>query len=141
MNYTNVICEDIFTPLRGSDEAAGYDLKAAHDFVLNAGQSKLIGTGVKLELPKGYYAMLVPRSSLGKKGLTLANTLGIIDSDYQGEIMMFLKNNTNETYLGYRLDRMCQIIIMKHEAPKLVRVSEFKQKSERADGGFGSTGG
>lgn len=141
MKFMNVICDDYFEPARGTEDAAGFDVKAAHDFVLKPGAKQLIGTGVRLEIPKGYFVMLVPRSSLGKKGLTLANTVGIIDSDYQGEIKMFLQNNNKETFLGYAGERYCQIILMKHEAPKLVRVSDFKQKTDRAEGGFGSTGG
>ena len=135
-----VICSDQgLRPTKGTEGSAGYDLKLAQDINISVGCSMLVGTGVKMGIPKGFMGLVVPRSSTGKKGLSLANTVGVIDSDYQGEILLNIVNNGRESYLGYKYDTLFQIVIVPVPETKLVYVDNFTTTTNRGDGGFGST--
>jgi dUTP pyrophosphatase len=135
-----IVSDESLKPEIGTEGSAGYDLKIANDVHIYVGKSILVGTGVKVEIPKGYVGLIVPRSSTGKKGLSLTNTVGVIDSDYQGEIKLNILNKGMETFLGYRGDRLFQLVIVPCLVEKIVYVKEFKLTTERAEGGFGSTG-
>lgn len=124
----------------GTDGSAGYDLKINIDVVIPVGQTQLVGTGISVEIPKGFFGLVVPRSSTGKKGLILTNTVGIIDSDYRGEILCNIQNVGKGTYLGYTGDRLFQLVLIPCITPKVIYVNEFSTKTDRGDGGFGSTG-
>lgn len=123
--------------------SAGIDLKAAS--IIGAieicpGQQKLIGTGIALHIKDpGYAGMIIPRSSLGKKGIVLGNLVGLIDSDYQGEIRVLLWNRGNEAVKIEYMDRIAQLVIVPVVQAQFEIVEHFEQ-SLRGNGGFGSTG-
>ncbi len=122
--------------------SAGMDLRASlsEPVQLKPLQRTLIPTGIYLELPQGYEAQIRPRSGLAiKKGLSLLNTPGTIDSDYRGEIKVILINLSNETAQVHNGERIAQMIIAKYEQVELEQVDELSE-TERGEGGFGHTG-
>lgn len=131
------VSREELTPTRGSDEAGGYDLYLSHDHNLPPGRCAKIGTGVSFAIPKGYVGLLSPRSST--EGLRLENTVGVIDSDYRGEIFLKIRNTGKETRMLYALDRYFQIVIVPVLTEELNIVPELGN-TERGDKGFGSTG-
>ena len=103
-------------------------------------ERKLIPTGLFIELPVGYEAQIRPRSGLAlKRGLTVLNTPGTIDADYRGEIGVILINLSNEPQTIGPAERICQMVIAKHEQPTLIEVEELST-TERGAGGFGHSG-
>jgi dUTP pyrophosphatase len=117
---------------QGSTNAAGLDLK-----VNSLDHRGFIGTGIYCQIPTGWVGLVVPRSSLGLKGFRLRNTLGVIDSDYRGEIKLAYEGYTPE--LG---DRVAQLVLVPHyvgNVERMVSMDDLKDSS-RGDGGFGSTG-
>ncbi len=135
-----IVSSEDLKPLVGTPGSAGYDLRIALDVRIPVGQSVLVGTGVKVEIPEGYTGFVTPRSSTGKKGLSLTNTVAIIDSDYQGEILLDILNSGRQTFLGYRGDRLFQLVIVPTFTDKILYVDTFETKTKRSEGGFGSTG-
>jgi dUTP pyrophosphatase len=122
--------------------SAGMDLRASltEPVQLKPLQRTLIPTGIYIELPQGYEAQIRPRSGLAiKKGLSLLNTPGTIDSDYRGEIKVILINLSNETAQVHNGERIAQMIIAKYEKVELELVDELSE-TERGEGGFGHTG-
>lgn len=122
--------------------SAGMDIRAnvTHSIVLESLERTLIPTGLFIELPVGYEAQVRPRSGLAyRKGLSLANTPGTIDSDYRGEIKAIMVNLSNEAQTIEPGERIAQIVIAKHERVTWASV-EILEDSERGAGGFGSTG-
>jgi dUTP pyrophosphatase len=123
--------------------AAGLDLRAAIDeeLVLEPGQSELVPTGMAIHVADpGYAAMILPRSGLGaKSGIVLGNLLGLIDSDYQGPLMLSLWNRGRAPFSVQPLDRVAQLIVVPVMQVELEVVEEFAA-SARGAGGFGSTG-
>lgn len=131
-------------PLPGysTDHSAGMDLRAnlENPVTLKSLERTLIPTGLFIELPVGYEAQVRPRSGLAlKKGLSVLNTPGTIDADYRGEIGVILINLSNEEVTIEHGERICQMVIAKHEQPELIQV-EVLSETERGAGGFGSTG-
>ena len=129
-------------PAYATDLSAGMDLRASLDapVTLNPMQRKLIPTGLFIELPEGYEAQIRPRSGLAlKKGITVLNTPGTIDSDYRGEIGVILINLGEEPFVIENGERICQMVIAQHAVATLVEVSELTV-TERGAGGFGHTG-
>lgn len=125
-----------------TDGSAGLDLRAhlQEPVVLKPLQRALIPTGLHIELPNGYEAQVRPRSGLAlKKGLTVLNTPGTIDSDYRGEIKIIMINLSNETTIINTGERIAQMVIAKYEKIKLQEVDELNE-TERGEGGFGHTG-
>ena len=103
-------------------------------------QRALIPTGLYIELPDGYEARVRPRSGLAlKKGVTVLNSPGTIDSDYRGEIKVIMINLSNETTVINTGERIAQMIIAKYEKVTLKEVDELSE-TERGEGGFGHTG-
>ena len=124
-------------PTRQSEHAAGFDLYAtSYKFV--DGCYVEYGTGIALEIPHGYVGKLYPRSSISNTGLILANSVGIIDSDYRGEIKFRFKPFSDNNYYTVG-DRIGQIIIEKLESVKFVESNTLSQ-TVRDNNGFGSTG-
>ena len=129
-------------PTYGTEYSAGADLYACIDNVLeiNPHETKLIPTGLSIEIPENYAGLVYARSGLAsKKGLAPANKVGVIDSDYRGEVMVALHNHTNEIKQIEQFERIAQLVI----TPFLkVEFNETEQLSEtsRGEGGFGSTG-
>ena len=123
--------------------SAGMDLRANLDegVILKPLERGLIPTGLFIELPEGYEAQIRPRSGLAiKNGVTVLNSPGTIDSDYRGEICAILINLSNENFMVNDGERICQMIISKHEKAEW-EIVEILGDSERGSGGFGHTGG
>jgi len=129
-------------PRYESLQAAGMDIRChlAESITLLPLERKLIPTGLFIELPVGYEAQIRPRSGLAlKRGLTVLNTPGTIDADYRGEIGVILINLSNEPQTIEPGERICQMVIAKHEQPELVE-AELLSETERGTGGFGHSG-
>jgi dUTP pyrophosphatase len=129
-------------PLYETIGSAGMDLRAQlqEPVMLKPLQRALIPTGLFIELPDGYEAQVRPRSGLAlKKGVTVLNSPGTIDSDYRGEIKVILINLSNETTIINTGERIAQMIISKYEKVQLKEVDELNE-TERGEGGFGHTG-
>jgi len=130
-------------PSYATEGSAGIDLRAALDESVNvkSNETILIPTGVSIFIEdSNYAATLLPRSGLGhKKGIVLGNLIGLIDSDYQGELLISCWNRSLHEYTINPLDRIAQLIFIKVEHPKFEVVDNFKL-SKRGDKGFGSSG-
>lgn len=129
-------------PRYESAQAAGMDIRCnlLEVVTLQPLERKLFPTGLYIELPVGYEAQIRPRSGLAlKRGLTVLNTPGTIDADYRGEIGVILINLSNESQSVEPGERICQMVIAKHEQPELVEV-EILGETERGAGGFGHSG-
>jgi dUTP pyrophosphatase len=122
--------------------SAGMDLSANIDkpIILKPLERTIVPTGLFIELPVGYEAQIRPRSGLAiKNGITVLNTPGTIDADYRGEICVIIINLSERDYIIQDGERICQIIISKHERVEWEKV-EFLNDTERGNGGFGHTG-
>ena len=121
-------------------EDAGLDLHAAEELVIKSGDYKLIKTGLKIAVPKGYAAFVYPRSGLAfKKGVTVLNADGVIDSGYRGEIGVILINHGENDFKVNLNDRIAQLIIQKVNTIEWNEVDKLSE-SQRGEGGFGHTG-
>lgn len=120
---------------------AGADLIAAEGVRLEPGERALVGTGVRIALPEGYAAFVVPRSGLAAKhGITIVNSPGTVDAGYRGEIKVALLNtDAREAYDIAVGDRIAQLIVMPVPRARFIPVDALPE-SVRGDGGFGSTG-
>ena len=127
-------------PMKGSAGAAAWDLYARTDCVVKAGEAPtLVPLGFAMEIPNGYHAKVLPRSSTGlKTTLRMANSCGIIDSDYRGEVMMIAETVREDWHIAAG-DRVAQMLIEKNEPVVLIESDELSD-TERGAGGFGSTG-
>jgi dUTP pyrophosphatase len=123
--------------------AAGLDLRACMDspLALNPGESSLVSSGIAIHVgDPGYAAMILPRSGLGaKNGIVLGNLVGLIDSDYQGPLMISLWNRGQASFTIQPLERIAQLVIVPVMQVEFEVVEEFAA-SARGAGGFGSTG-
>jgi len=122
--------------------SAGMDLRADLDKprMLKPGERSLVPTGLFVELPRGYEAQIRPRSGLAiKKGVTVLNTPGTIDSDYRGEICIILINLSDEDFIINNGERICQMIIARHETIEWEE-TDLLNDTARGKGGFGHTG-
>ena len=129
-------------PTYGSAEAAGADLYACLEepVTIDPGETAWISTGIALEVPKGCAGLVYARSSLGaKRGLAPANKVGVIDSDYRGEIRVVLFNHGKVTQVVENGERVAEFLITPVLTPPYVEVEDLSQ-SDRGVGGFGSTG-
>jgi dUTP pyrophosphatase len=129
-------------PKYESEQAAGMDIRCniSEAITLQPMERKLFPTGLFIELPVGYEAQIRPRSGLAlKRGITVLNTPGTIDADYRGEIGVILINMSNEAQTIEPAERICQMVIAKHEQPNLVEV-DILGETERGTGGFGHSG-
>ena len=129
-------------PTYGTDEAAGADLYvcAEGEIVIAPGQTVKVNTGIALELPRGYVGLVFARSSLGvKRDLAPANKVGVIDSDYRGEIMVMLHNHGSQLRSVSPGERVAQLVIVPVITPGFCQVEELND-TQRGIGGFGSTG-
>ncbi|MDR0996119.1 MAG: dUTP diphosphatase [Zoogloeaceae bacterium] len=129
-------------PAYGSEGAAGLDLRAILDAPLTIapGQTTFIGTGLAIHLADpGYAALILPRSGLGNRGLVLGNLVGLIDSDYQGELKISAWNRGKEDFVIEPQERIAQLVIVPVVQAAFNVVPDFAP-SARGEGGFGSTG-
>jgi len=123
--------------------AAGLDLRACIDapLVLEPGDSQLVPSGIAIHLANpGYAALVLPRSGLGAKhGIVLGNLVGLIDSDYQGQILVSVWNRGRAAFTVQPFERIAQLVVVPVQQVELDVVDEFRASS-RGSGGFGSTG-
>lgn len=129
-------------PTRGSSAAAGYDLYAAidTDIIIAPHTTVKVGTGLAFELPQNTFAAIFARSGLAtKQGLRPANCVGVCDSDYRGEYIVAIHNDTDIEQTIAAGDRIAQMILMPY-IPMIFKEVEELNNTERGSGGFGSTG-
>lgn len=129
-------------PTYSTEHSSGLDIRANIDntITLKPLERVLVKTGLFLEIPIGFEAQIRPRSGMAiKKGLTVLNTPGTIDSDYRGEVGVILINLSNENVFIEDGERICQMVFSKYEKVFLTNV-EFVNTTERGEGGFGHTG-
>lgn len=143
--------KDAQMPYKASEDAGAFDLYACIDedvfgnreVLLHSFETKMIGTGIAAEIPKGYAGMIYARSGLSiKQGLAPANKVGVVDADYRGEIMVALYNHDPEktaVKVVKHGDRIAQLVIHKIPEIEIVEVDELSD-TVRGEGGFGSTG-
>ena len=135
--------ENAIIPSRGSLFAAGYDLYACLDgenITIEPHKSAKIGTGIAAALPAGYFGAIFARSGLAiKHGITLANCVGVIDSDYRGELKVGLVNISDKPFTVSNGERIAQFVITPVITPAYNEVSDLDD-TDRGSGGFGSTG-
>lgn len=136
-----ILNKNAIVPTHGSAEAAGWDLyNAGSDVIIPAGQTVKIGTGIAIELPKGTFGGVFPRSGLATKyGLAPANKVGVIDADYRGEVIVALHNHsTNDIDITHG-ERIAQLIVIPYMSVDMNVVDELSDTT-RSSSGFGSTG-
>ena len=129
-------------PTMGSKFAAGADLYSAEDadVVIEPSETKFIGTGLAMEIPEGYVGLVYARSGLAcKRGLAPANKVGVVDSDYRGEIKVALHNHGTEAQTVEKGERIAQMVIAPYLSVNYEEADELSE-TERGEGGFGSTG-
>lgn len=135
--YNNAII-----PTVCSEEAAGLDLHASNTEPIHISphETVKIGTGLAIQLPKRTFGAIFARSGLAtKEGLSPANKVGVIDSDYRGEVIVALHNHSNMSRIINPGERIAQLVVMPYIPVKFKEVNELDD-TERGDGGFGSTG-
>jgi dUTP pyrophosphatase len=130
-----------FLPKRANPTDAGADLAAflpeGQNLTIEPGEQKLVDTGVAVKIPEGYAGFVFNRSSQGKKGITIPHSVGVIDSDYRGNIKVILKNISQDQYKIERGDRIAQLVIV---PVVLCNFEDIWNDTDRGTGGFGSTG-
>ncbi len=138
---------DEVRPATGSADAAAIDLRinlAEREpfMILRPGESRVVGSGLFMEIPVGWCGIIIPRSGLGSRGIHIKNVTGLIDADYRGEIALGLVNNGNEEIILERFERVCQMVIVPHYPHVLEFVESVEDLSEtdRGTGGFGHSG-
>jgi dUTP pyrophosphatase len=133
---------DTILPERKTAGSVGYDIAACldEDISIKPGETFLVGSGFAIALEPGYAAYIYARSGLGiKYGIIPANCVGVIDSDYRGEVMVGLKNTSEKPFTVRNGDRIAQMVITKCVLPEVV-LCENLDETKRGGGGFGSTG-
>lgn len=138
MKYKKI--SDFARLTKTTDGAAGYDVCSTEAATIRPWQWKAISTGICVELEKGYFIAVCPRSGLAKNfGITVLNAPGVIDSDYRGEIKVILYNASNIPFEVKTGMRIAQLVLMKHESVEMTLESDLSE-TQRGDGGFGHTG-
>ncbi len=134
--------ENAKLPERGSDFAAGYDLFAniSQDIIIAPHETKMIGTGLAMEIPEGYFGGVFARSGLSsKEGLRPANCTGVVDADYRGEVKVALHNDSEVSRTITHDEKIAQLVVIPFLSVDFNLVSELSD-TVRGAGGFGSTG-
>ena len=129
-------------PHRGSACAAGYDLYAniTEEITIEPHKTAKVSTGISIEIVDGYFGAIFARSGLAtKQGLRPANCVGVIDSDYLGEVLVYLYNDSDSVRYIRPNDRFAQLVILPYQAVEFVEVDELSD-TQRGEGGYGSTG-
>lgn len=136
-----LVSPNAVVPTYGSKCAAGMDLYSSDTYSIAPGETVLVHTGISMEIPDRYFGAIYPRSGLAtKRGLRLANCVGVVDSDYRGEIMVALYNDSTETQSVELRDRIAQMVIQPYERQQVFDVVNELSDTERGSGGFGHTG-
>jgi dUTP pyrophosphatase len=133
--------KDAVIPTYAKPGDAGADLYSISELVLSPGERALVKTGIAIALPNGYVGLVHPRSGLGlKNGISVVNTPGTIDAGYRGEIgVVLINHDLHESFQVKKGDRIAQLVIQKVENAQFKMVNQLPE-SERAAGGYGSTG-
>ena len=134
--------EKAIIPTYGSEFSAGADLYACEggDITIAPGETRLVHTGISMAIPQGFVGLIYARSGLAsKRGLAPANKVGVIDSDYRGEIMVALYNHSSETQTVCDGERIAQMVFTAYMGANFLEVDEL-DSTQRGEGGFGSTG-
>ncbi len=134
--------ENAVVPTYGSEFSAGADLYACEgtEITIEPGQTRLVHTGISMAIPCGYVGLIYARSGLAsKRGLAPANKVGVIDSDYRGEIMVALHNHSSEAQTICDGERIAQMVFTAYMGADFCEVDEL-DSTIRGEGGFGSTG-
>ena len=141
MEYINIqVSDPRLIPHRAHPTDGGADLKASQKCTIPAGKTAKINTGVKVEIPEGYIGLVTPRSGLGTKHhIRLANTVGVIDSDYRGDIYVFLENGGTDDYVVEEYDRIVQLLVVPIALPAFI-VADKLSETKRGTSGFGDSG-
>ena len=135
-----LLSTDSIMPTRGSEYAAGDDLYAHEDAVIEPHTNAKVGTGVAIQPPKGSFGAIFARSGLAtKQNLRPANCVGVCDYDYTGEYIVALHNDSNEERTIEAGERIGQVVFIPYVDVSFVEVDEL-EATDRGDGGFGSTG-
>ena len=128
-------------PKYATKGSAGLDLRACYNGSIYPGETMPFSMGYRIYIKDPTICgLIVPRSGLGVKGILLANVVGLIDSDYQGELIVHLKNHGEEKFIVTEGDRIAQLVLMPVFDAQFTIVNDFSVKTERGEGGFGSTG-
>ena len=139
VNYKRLTA-DAEAPKVATAGSAGADISSAVDVTIKPGETKLIPTRLVMEIPAGYVGLMFPRSGLSlKTSLRQPNSVGVIDSDYRGEVHGMFTNTGDEAGVIERGDRIAQMIVLPIPCVEWVEVDELGE-TERGEGGFGSTG-
>ena len=136
------LCKEAVLPTIGSPFAAGADLYSAEkeEITVKPGETKFIGTGIATEIPEGYVGLVFARSGLAcKRDLAPANKVGVIDSDYRGEIKVAIHNHGTEARTIEKGERIAQMVIVPYLTVEYEEAEELSE-TVRGEGGFGSTG-
>ncbi len=133
---------DAALPVKGSEQAAGYDIYSYEAVELKPNERKLIRTGIKLLMPPGVYGRIAPRSGMSTKYIDVC--AGVIDSDYTGEVKVLLHNHSDKSYFVQLKDRIAQLILEKYlddvRVKEIKKIEDIRGETQRGSGGFGSTG-
>lgn len=124
-------------PQRAHPTDAGADLRALAACEIYPGEQKLVDTGVAVKIPRGFAGFIFNRSSQGKRGITIPHSVGVIDSDYRGNLKVLLKNISEDPYIIQAGDRIAQLVVQRVELPTF---RDAWNDTQRGTGGFGSTG-
>ncbi|APT92906.1 hypothetical protein CPHO_08415 [Corynebacterium phocae] len=127
------------TPTRATDGAAGYDLAALGDITIKPGHTDMVTTGIAAEIPHGQVGLLFVRSSVGWQGLSLPNAVGVIDSDYRGQIFIPLHNRKDRPLTIRHHERIAQLVVLPCGTSDVELVDNLTD-TQRGEDGFGSTG-
>lgn len=135
-----LLTDSAVIPTSGSKYSAGYDLYADEDVYIEANKTVKISTGIAMEIPNGCFGGIYARSGLAtKQGLRPSNCVGVVDSDYRGEIIVALHNDSDQLRHVEKGDRIAQLIIQPFVSAEFVKVEKLED-TERGNGGFGSSG-
>ena len=130
-----------FIPTRAHATDAGADLKSSEYYTMLSGEQHMYDTGVAIAIPEGFVGLVFNRSSQGKRGITIPNSVGVIDSDYRGNIKVLLRNDSDVDYNVNILDRIAQLVLVPIVIPVLEQYEgDTWNNTVRGTGGFGSTG-
>lgn len=138
--YTKV-SENAKVPEKANKGDAGLDLFATESKTLYLGVTEMVGTGISIAVPYGYCGFVLPRSSMGRRGIIIPNSPGLIDSGYRGEVKVLLLNLSDQIYKVEEGDKIGQLLIMRPEIISMDEISNLPPSvDERGAGGFGSSG-
>jgi len=132
--------QDALTPTYGTNGAACFDLYSLNSAIIKPYENSFVGTGLAFEIPENHVMLIFSRSGHGfNHGIRLSNCVGVIDSDYRGEVKVSIHNDSDKTFSIFIYDRVAQAMIIPVSGVKFIEVDELSETT-RGAGGFGSTG-